>query len=364
VSNAALNGFEANSYSNPVTKSYAAFGQASWNISNTLSFTGGLRFTHEDKTGVYRQYWVAGTDLSTLPTAVAAAATALRNAFNPVTSYTTSIKDNSVSGLATLGWKVTPDALVYATYARGNKSGGLNLTNIPTGAVAAVKPEKVDNFEVGLKSQFLNRRVTANLAGFWTEVSDYQAAVTNINALGVGFQYISNIPKVRSRGVEADLAYAPTTWISVTASGSYADTVYVSYTNAPQAPENNATLAPNQNLSGVQLPGVPKFTYTIGADVAQPLRGGSTALYGHADFAHRSTFNTSSSNSHYAQVPGYGLLNARIGVRSDNGRWDVSVWARNLTNTNYYQALSVGTGSITGTIGDPRTYGVTLKSRL
>ncbi len=365
ISNAALNGFEANSYSEPVTKSYALFGQASWKITDALSLTGGLRYTHEDKSGVYRQYWVAGTDLSTLPTATAAAATAIRNQFNPRTSYSIGIKDDSVSGLATLSWKVASDVLLYSSYSRGNKSGGLNLTNIPTGAVAQVKPETVDNFELGLKSQFLDKALTFNLAGYWTEVSDYQTAITEISPVGVGIQYISNIPKVRSRGIEGDIAYSPSKWVSLTASASYVEATYRSYTNAPQAPENNAALAPTQNLTGTQLPGVPKFTYSLGADVAQPVGDGAVEVYGHADFSHRSTFNTSSSNSHYAQVPGYGLLNARIGVRSEDGRWDVSFWARNLTNTDYFQALSASPiGTVTGTIGDPRTFGVTLKTRL
>jgi iron complex outermembrane receptor protein len=366
VSNAALNGFEANSYSEPVTKSYALFGQANWNFTDRISLTSGLRYTHEDKTGVYSQYWVAGTDLSTLSAADAAAATAIRNQYNPQTSYSISLKDDSVSGLLTLSWKATRDVLLYGSYSRGSKSGGLNLTNIPTGARASVRPEKVDNFELGVKSQFLDHRLTANIAGFWTEVGDYQTAITEPNELGTSIQYISNIPKVRSRGIEGDFAYAPSKWVNLTASGSYIETTYRNYTNAPQAPENNAAVSGTfQNLTGVQLPGVPKFTYTLGADLAQPLGSGALEVYGHADFSHRSTFNTSSANSRYAQVPGYGLLNARIGVRSEDGHWDISVWARNLTNTNYFQALSAGaTGIVTGTIGDPRTFGATLKTKL
>ena len=365
VSNAALNGFETRSYSEPTTKSYALFGQASWNISDALSLTGGLRYTHEKKNGVFRQEWVAGTDLSTLSPADAAAATAIRNQFNPRASYTAATKDDSVSGLATLSWKVAPDVLLYGSYSRGSKSGGLNLTNIPSGAVPEVKPETVDNFELGFKSAWLNRSLTFNAAAFWTNVSDYQTAITEPTALGTYVQYISNIPKVRSRGVEGDLSYAPNKWINLTASASYVEATYRDYKNAPQAPERSAAIAPTQDLTGVQLGGVPKFTYSLGADVAQPIGGNGLELYGHADFSHRSSFNTSSSNSRYAQVPGYGLLNARLGIRTGSGLWDISVWARNLTDKHYFQALNAGAfGLVTGTIGDPRTIGVTLKTRL
>jgi iron complex outermembrane receptor protein len=369
VANAALNGFEANSTSTPETKSLALFGQATWNITDTLSLTGGLRYTHEKKQGAFNQFWVSGTDLSTLAPAQATAAAALRTQFNPVTSFDARLTDDSVSGLISLGWKVTPDVLLYGTYSRGNKSGGLNLTVLPATATPEVKPETVDNFEVGIKSQFLDNKLTLNLAGYWTEVSDYQTAISQVPLVGPVIQYISNIPKVRSRGAEADLSYAPSQWVSFSAGLAYTDATYRDYANAPQAPENAAVGdARTQNLTGTQLPGVPKFTYTLGADVAQPLsswEGRSVEIYGHADYSHRSGFNTSVFNSHYADVPGYGILNARIGLRTDDGLWDISLWARNLANKNYFQALTVTAfGTVNGTIGDPRTVGVTVRTKL
>jgi len=375
IAEAALNRFEARSTSTPRTKSYALFGQANWNISDRLSLTGGLRYTYEKKDGEYDQYWYAGDDLSGLTDAQAAAARALRTRFNPVTNYSVNLTDNSVSGLATLSWKVTDDVMLYGSYSRGNKSGGLNLTTLPPGATAEVKPEKVDNFEIGLKSQFLDRSLTINAAGFWTEVSDYQTAITVIPASGPVIQYISNIPKVRSRGAEADLSYAPAKWISFSAAGSYVEATYRGYANAPNKQENNPvvtpgdpTSGPTQDLTGVQLGGVPKFTYTLGLDLSRPLtewEGRGVEIYGHADFSHRSGFNTSSTDSRYADVPGYGLLNARIGLRVDDGLWDISLWARNLTDKDYFQALSPGAfGLVTGTIGDPRTIGVTVRTKL
>ena len=368
VGNAALNGFEANSTSTPETKSYALFGQGIWNISDALKLTGGLRFTHEKKAGAFNQYHVAGIDLSTLPAAQATAARAIRNQFSPVTNYATSFTDNSLSGLINLSYKVAPDALVYGSYSRGSKSGGLNLTALPAGINPEVRPEAVDSFELGLKSQFLNRSVTLNLAGFWNEVSDYQTAITEFDqASSTVRQYIANIPKVRSRGFEGDLTYAPTQLISLSASAAYAETTYREYTNAPQAPER-LNLGGIQDLSGAQLGGVPKFTYTLSTDLAQPIgQWGSRdiQLYGHADFSHRSSFNTSASNSRFAQIEGYGLLNTRIGIRTDDGRWDISVWARNLTDKNYFQTLSPSnTGLVTGLIGEPRTVGATLRTKL
>jgi iron complex outermembrane receptor protein len=116
------------------------------------------------------------------------------------------------------------------------------------------------------------------------------------------------------------------------------------------------------------LPGVPKLTYTLGGDVSAPLGnlgGRDLSLYGHADYSHRSTFNTSSSDSRYADVPAYGIANARIGIRTDDGLFDLSIWARNLFDKDYFQTLSPAvTGIVTSLIGEPRTIGATLRTKL
>jgi iron complex outermembrane receptor protein len=369
VSNAALNGFEANSTSDPRTRSYALFGQLDWKFTDRLTLTAGLRYTREKKSGTFRQFHVAGIDLSTLPPAIATAALAIREQFNPTNAnLSTSFTDNSLSGLATLSWQFADGALVYASYSRGNKSGGLNLTALPVGIQPEVSPEKVDSYEAGLKTQWLDRKVTFNLAGFWTEISDYQTAITEQVANTVNYrQYIANIPGVRSRGFEGDLSVAPSERLSFYASAAYADTTYSDYPNAPQAPER-LNIGGLQDLTGEQLPGVPKFTYTLGGDASAPLGalgGRDLSLYGHADFSHRSSFNTSSSNSRYADVPGYGIANARIGIRTEDGLFDLSIWARNLFDKDYFQTLSAAnTGIVTALIGEPRTIGATLRTKL
>ncbi|MGE6057289.1 TonB-dependent receptor domain-containing protein, partial [Klebsiella variicola subsp. variicola] len=81
-------------------------------------------------------------------------------------------------------------------------STGVDLTT------QTVKPEKVNSYEIGLKTQFLDRRLTLNLAGYWTDVFDYQATVNN-NAINVIRGYLANAGQVRSRGFEFDTSYRP-----------------------------------------------------------------------------------------------------------------------------------------------------------
>ena len=364
----ALDGFQANSLSTPETRTFALFGQTDWHLSDAVTLTTGLRWTHEKKSGAFTQQWVAG---QTPAAADLAAVTLIRGLFNPVADFSTGFTDNSLSGLVTLNWAVGRDANLYASYSRGNKSGGLNLANLPAGFTAEqarVRPEKVDAFEIGLKSRFLDQRATFNAAAFWTGIGDYQTAITEVVAGSVGTrQYIANIPKVRSRGVEGDLAVDLSDRLSFTASASYTDATYVDYANAPQAPEN-LNLGAIQDLSGKPLAGVPRFAWSIAADGNLPLGdlgGRAVQLYGHADYARRSSFNTSATNSAWAQVPGFGIANARIGLRTDDGLLDLSVWSRNLLNADYFLNLSAGnTGAVTAQIGEPRTVGVTLRTRL
>lgn len=365
VQDRALTGFEADSFSNPSTRSYAAFGQVDWHVTDLLTLTAGARFTHEDKKGQFTQTWVAGLDLSTLPAAERAIATAAR-APSAELAFASSVKANALSGLLTLAYKVSPDALVYGTYSHGNKSGGLNLT--AGGAFQPViRPERVDAFELGVKSQWFDQKLTFNAALFQTQVRDYQTSILEFIGNSTSTRsYIANIPKVRSRGVEVDLTARPSEWVNLTGALAYTDAKYIRYTNAPQAPERTY-LGALQDLSGVTLPSIPKWAFSLGLDMVQPLgeAGSAPEIYGRADFSYRSRQNASANNSIYGLIPAYGLLNAKIGLRAANGLWDVSIWARNLTDKTYLISRSPSNfGLISSLVGDPRTYGLTLRTKL
>lgn len=363
----ALTDFQADYYSDPRTWSYAAFGQADWHITDGLTLTAGLRYSYEKKTGSFNRFQVGGSglDLTGLSVADLAAVTAIRN--NPANqlsalSFTARMKDDAFSGLVTLGWKVTPDVLLYATYSRGSKSGGLNVTAGGAGR-PVVAPETVNAYEIGMKSQFLNGKLTLNAAAFLTDIADYQTTVSEaVPGSTVYNQYLTNIPKVRSEGVELDLSYSPAPWITLSTSGAYTDARFVSFTNSPQRPELAIPGAPQvQDLSGQRLPGISRFAYTLAADAQQPVSD-ALEVYGRADWLHRSSFNAAPTKSIYGVIPAYGVLNGRIGLRSADGRYDVSVWARNLLDKDYYVNRSGGNfGLITALPGDPRTIGATLR---
>lgn len=358
---AALNGLFADGHAKAKTRSYAAFGQGTWRIADPLSLTVGLRYTHEKKTGHFDQTQ-RGPALATmgLSPIELATAQALRNVFAPNVSYDSRTSENNLSGLATLAFQATPDVMAYATYARGFKSGGLNLTTLPAGVSAVVDPEKVNHYELGLKSQLFDRRLVFNAAAFWTEISDYQNA--QINTAVANTAYIDNVGKVRTRGIELDARARLAEGLNLYASGVYVDATYRDYANAP-CPIEYLGLQSVCDLSGRRLPGTSKYSASAGGEYAFPVSD-TRELYFGADYSYRSSFYSTFNLAAASLVSGYGITNARLGLRHADGDWDMSLWVRNAFDTNYPQILNFSafnTGLLTAQTGDPRTFGITLR---
>ncbi|MET4664866.1 TonB-dependent receptor [Sphingomonas sp. PvP056] len=376
---AILNGLTARNTIGFTNTSVAAFGKATWHVSDAFSIAPGLRVNYDKKNGSYVSVVTTGTGSTTLNADQ-------RGVLAPQT-YTPRFDKWNVSGDITAAYTVTRDIHAYATYARSYKSGGINLSGLPLDgannpilSAATVKPEKVNHFELGLKTQFLDRRATVNIAGFWTEIEDYQATVTN-GQLGVLRGYLANAGKVRTRGIEVDSAFRPTSRLNVYANGAFTDARYVRFVDAPCPPElsGGTTVAAGQtpaapgvsglspascNVSGQWLPGVSKWAFSYGAEYDVPVQIGRVAgqVYVGYDGSYRSKFSSNPSRSAYTDINGYALSNFRLGFKARDD-FNLFGWVRNAFDQNYYEVLATQSGStglVVGQPGDPRTYGVTL----
>ena len=361
VTVAALDGFTVLTDSRLRAKSYAVFGQATWNISDALSVTGGLRYNHETKRGALEQTQAGGADLSVLPDAVAGPAQGIRNQFGRVNAFTARTREKGLTGQINIAYDFAPGVMGYATYAHGLKSGGINLTNLPVGVAPTIRPEKVDHFELGLKTTLLDRKLTLNAALFQTQIDDYQTTILDADRSA---SYLQNAGKVRSRGFEVESWLRPTQGLSLRAAVTYVDAELRSFKNAP-CPIEYFQLQATCDLSGTRLPGAPKWSVSLGGDYTADLTDTLQAYVG-ADYSYRSSVFTSSNAARSTLVPGYGLVNARLGVKSSAGHWDASIWAHNLFDKNYFTSLTVtgfNSGAVSGLVGDPGTYGVTVRLR-
>lgn len=362
-----LNGYTAINVSSIETTSYAAFGQLTWNVTDRLKITPGLRYTYEKKDGDY--------DLSVSGGGIPANATetSRRLGLQRPQTYSAHVSEDSVSGQIAVSYELRPDVLTYVSYARGNKSGGLNMTGLPlladnTPALdrAVVKPEQVSTYELGLKTQAFGRRLTANLAAYYTEIKDFQANVVDAAGPGAIRGYISNVEKVEIKGIELDLNAHPNNASDLYANLSWTDGEYASFANGPCPLELVGASTARCDLSGKDLPGVSPWALAVGGELHGPghVLGLAGEVFVGADANYRSTYNSDAAVSKYTEIDGYALLNLRAGFRSEAG-WDASVWVKNALDKDYLQFVSVQTGNsglVIGNPGDERTVGFTLRA--
>jgi iron complex outermembrane receptor protein len=362
------------SYGNMRTDSLALFGHATLHIDPLTDLSAGLRFTQEEKNGrVDRPTW---TD-STSDPALVAALTPTRNLpllFGAWASGPLHRKDSSVATQLSLSRKLTPDVLAYAGFASGSKSGGFNINGVASGPVAGVQslyvdPEKASNFELGFKSQWLDKRLTFNGNVYFTRITGYQTNSYVLDANNLPRAAIINAGSVEAKGVEFDLNARATPTLSLGLNGAYNDARYASFTKAPPALENNYGRGNGgvADLSGQPLNGAPRWT--LNTSVHQRFRLADTYnAYVAANYAWRSSCFGDVSNSRYSRIPAYGVLNLSAGMGIVTGGatlWELSVWAQNALDKRYYLAVN-NNPSLAGTYyasaGQSRTLGVSLKT--
>jgi iron complex outermembrane receptor protein len=365
VPSAALDGLSSIARVVPQTYSYAAYGQATWHATPNLHLTGGLRLTYEHKTGLYDSY--AGTygndtlaPLSSFPTPLQATVAALRATYAATDSYTAANNTFNVSGTFIAAYDITPDVNVYASYSRGYKSPGINLIRKLPGVDIFVKPEVVDNYEVGLKSKLLDGLAEFNLALFWTNDHDYQANYINYSVTPAR-SYISNIGNVRSRGVEIDARVSPIEGLNIGLSGTFNDAKYLSYQFAPS--QYLYSYLPYQDLSGQRASGASKWAFSASADYTRPV--GEKEIFIGGNVGYRSGYYAAVNLDPFTYVNGYTTVGLNAGVRDGAGRWEASIWVRNLLNEKYFNTKAVSStyGVVLASLGEPRLFGVTLKGK-
>ena len=367
--------------------SAAIFGQLSWKITDALTIQPGARLNYDAKEGFYQRRVFTGAGVELRGNETDARARAQLGIFQPQLSAPQDTDWNFTYDL-TVSYKLAPDVLAYGTYAKSFKTIGINQNGLPTdangvpiAAAGTIRPENVDHFEIGVKSQFWDRRATLNLAAFRTDIRDYQATVTN-GQFGVLRGFLANADKVRSQGIEADFSVRPSDRVNAYVNAAYTDAKYVRFVDAPCPPElaGGTTAGPGQtpsapgtpggispancDISGQRLPGVSKWALSFGAEVNLPGRlfGEAGQFYLGYDGSYRSDFSSNASPSPATNIAGYSLSNIRLGFRSDDGL-NIFGWVRNAFDANYFEQLFIApgnTGLIAGLPGDPRTWGATI----
>lgn len=362
-----LDGFGIRTTSRLQSYSSAAFGQIDWEVFKGLHFLPGFRINSDRKTVDFNRQTYGGLE-TTDPQLLA-----LKNSVYTNQSFNADADETNFSGQATLSYRASRRFNAFVTYSTSFKPVGVNLGGLPTASgevlidLARIKPEYVTHLEAGIKTS-PTRQSILNIVFHNTDIKDFQTQVQTAE-VGVNRGYLANAERVRVYGIELDGNVKLTRQLSVYAAIAYTEGKYVTFTNAPVPLEETGGTTAFKDISGQRLPGISKWAGSFGGE-ASTRRGnllGQKGTYFFAlDASYRSEFSSSPSPSQYLNIEAYTLLNGRLGFRATEGL-SVFVWSRNLLNQNYFEQLLPAAGNAghyAAILGDPRTYGITLRYSL
>ncbi len=372
-------------------KSLAFFTNNTWHATEALDVTVGLRYTMESKElGSFQTNTDGGVGCATaiariqngalpgfllsqgvpaalLPTFVPAVAASLcvpswsNPAFTSL-ARAEKIDDKDLSGALRASYRFSPELMTYVSYARGFKAGGFNLDRTQGGAFAPTLPlpivpqpstafpaETVDAYEAGFKSTLFERSLLLNATAFNSKYQNFQLNSFN----GITFTVIS-VPEVTSYGVDSDFVwFAPVSGLSLQGGMTWAVTQY-----------GDDVVPGFPNLKGGRLSGAPMFSGSLALDYPAPMGDTLKGLF-NISAKYTSSQNTGSDLDPIKVQREYSLVNARIGIGSQDNRWSVEAFAANLLDKEYMQ-IAISTplqnGANNAFLGAPRTYGVTLRA--
>ncbi len=318
----------AESFSDVNSTNLAIFGQATLRITDMLSITGGVRWTQDDLS--YTHVRAPGFDRVTGLPAVGpgvsgnpAGGTLLGGGNGTPVSSGSSL-NNNISGRASVQFQPTDDLMIYASYTRGYKGPAFNVFfnhTAPNNAVP-IDEEISDSFEIGVRSQLFDRRLTLNGTLFQATYDGFQAN----NFILLNNQVISNLTnagQVRTQGFEVDASLRLFEGLSLRGSVAYADAVVRQFnpnplTNAPSA------------LNGTRLPLAPEWSWNAGADYEGDLGGFRVYL----NAAYSFTDDQFSDLGNAGPIDSYGVLNGSIGFSDADDRYRFTIIGRNLTDSS------------------------------
>lgn len=331
------------------TTSFGAFLSANYKLNDRLNLNLGGRFTREAKDFVYRNGFnqVGGGFFPNAP------------GFNNVA--TGSASWNQFTPRVALDFSPREGMLTYVSWSQGFKSGGFNGRGNSTETIGPYKPELVNNYELGLKSEWLDRRLRFNVAGFLTDYSDKQEEVIRRNpTTQATITTVTNASSVRIWGVEAEFAAVPAKGLTLSGTVGYLNARYKDFVFNGFDVSNSVR---PRNAPPWQLSGTVQYETKVG-DVG--LDALVTYRWSDAYFFHMGPRFDGGGPSPLINDPrgligAYGLLDAQVGATFDLGGTDVrvSAFGRNLTNERFYSAFNpVANLWANGAANLARTYGV------
>lgn len=319
-------------------KSYAGFTQGTFYLTNRFSITGGLRITH-DKKSIF--------------------ADELRNGVSRFGSATNQDKWTRLTGRISGEYRVTDDIFVFASFARGFRSGGIDdriRNGRPNLAILPYDEEILDTIETGVRSELFNNKIRLNLTAFYGDFKDVQFSALVPNT-APPLAITQNGAKAEIKGLEGEFIFLVNEYISLDGSFGLLDADYEKL---------------DPGITAITLdskfPRAPSSSYVLGAEATIPIGAGN--IFARLDWGWKDSYWYTDTDSTAGDITqeSYGLLNARISYQPDNSNWRLTVFGTNLTDKEYgLGGLDLRKGTPIGMAqiepGRPQEFGGTIEYR-
>jgi len=305
---------------------WAIFGQAELDITDRLTLQLGARYDEDERNQLIPG--VAGSERS--------------------------LSFDSFQPKATLSYDVTDDAMAYFTYSEGFRSGGFNAPGV---VLESFDDEELTNYELGLKTKFLDGRATLNLAGFLSESEGFQFFFVDVSTIS---QIISDLDEVDLRGFDVDFQLAASESVTLNAGIGFTDSEIQAIGNPALEAFLSSSGVDTSLVVGSRSPKTTDWTINLGGQVVRPVGNGLNVIF-RADYEYQ--------GDRYWQIDNVDvrepihLLGMRASIEGE--RWAASIWTRNLFDEEYYADFNpseyAGAPFDLGFQARPRTYGVDLR---
>nr|WP_036288618.1 TonB-dependent receptor [Methylosinus sp. PW1] len=394
---ALLWGFTAHADGQGRTFHMGEFGQTTYHFDDRWSLTFGLRDSFETKEGS-NFGWLEAWSSKYAPLTVYNAA---RGAGGQG-AYDTggrSVSRNMLTGVFNPSFKYSDNVTFWGLVGRGEKAAAINTSARPILIGTTFKgfqplftrPESNWDYELGVKTNWLDGALIANFNVYWTDLFNFQAnqvdtSYTDATGQPIRQTYLGSVPHVRLRGFEFTGRWNPLERLWFSFNGSFTDARYVDFPNAappadwtwptPSSAPAGFVAAPlTLSLSNSRWQSLPKWAFNIGANYSAPIGAPFAGLggwaeqpltaFGYANLAWQDKTQLTNrwSTLQYWQ-PAYSIVNAGVGLRTDDERYSLNVWAKNIFDARYITAWSPGDASTPANVAllqQPRTFGGTLR---
>ena len=325
-----------------LTRSFAAYAQATYEVLPDTNLTMGGRYTYErKKIDGFSDLSVNGVHFSTTPI------------ITPASGIPTKVHFQRFSYRVALDHKFGRDILGYVSYNTGFKSGGYNLGSPDN---PPYRPETIGALEGGIKSEFFDRHLRLNMSAF-----RYMYTNIQVGRYVGGNIFLYNGAKAENYGADLDAELVVANGLNLTAGLSYLHARFNSFPNAdfiapiPNLPPNFGTTVPG-SADGKRLPFSPTFTVNLGANYKVVTTVGDFAF--NANYYRTSKYYAAPDNVLFQKA--YGLVDLSLGWTAPKGEFSVKGFVRNVADTEYKTTMIETTAGPVVTYGAPRTYGVAL----